>query len=372
MELADKGSTMGAELTPHAGRDILSDAARHGRAVVRDRARRLGMPTGKTADDLAVALAHADTTPAATLRAYRAGQAAFADWCTAQGVPYAFPSHAVTPEALAAFVHDMRGDPVRDRQTGEPIPDTSDPTGFRTRKPATVKLYVAGVVAMHRALDLPSPADAQVVRDAMSSLRRAKGTAQRQASPMRWAQVAPALDALGSAPIELRDAALIAVAYDTGARASELVAFDIGDVVQTPEGGSARIRRGKADQEGQGHTRHLASDTLNRIKAWLAVAPHAREGREAPLFIPLSNRATGDRLTRRDVARIFQRRVGGRFSAHSARVGVANDMRAAGETTGAIAQALGWKSEAMPHRYTEHLGAQDSAAARLARAQGRI
>lgn len=41
-----------------------------------------------------------------------------------------------------------------------------------------------------------------------------------------------------------------------------------------------------------------------------------------------------------------------------------------GETTGAIQQAGGWKSEMMAARYTAHLASRDSAAARVAEAKG--
>jgi hypothetical protein len=45
-------------------------------------------------------------------------------------------------------------------------------------------------------------------------------------------------------------------------------------------------------------------------------------------------------------------------------------VKTAGASTGAIAQADGWKSEQMVGRYTAKLRTQESAAAILARAQG--
>lgn len=66
-----------------------------------------------------------------------------------------------------------------------------------------------------------------------------------------------------------------------------------------------------------------------------------------------------------------QRRGGTRFSAHSTRLGAAQDAKAAGASTGAIQQAGGWKSERMVGRYTEKLAAKESAAAMLAMLQGR-
>jgi hypothetical protein len=81
--------------------------------------------------------------------------------------------------------------------------------------------------------------------------------------------------------------------------------------------------------------------------------------------------AKNDRIGTRDVSEIFRRRCGDRFSAHSTRVGAAQDAKAAGASTGAIPQAGGWKSERMVSRYTEKLAARESAAAMLAQVQGR-
>lgn len=328
----------------------LSDA---GKRVVMDRARALGPQTGKTPADLAFASAYDDRLPMATMRAYQLGQRTFADWCADQGIPYAFPAHAVTPAALALFVDDMAA---------------------RGLKPATVANYVSGVSAMHRKLDIPSPAETQIVRDAKKAMRKLAGSEQKQAKPMRRGTVDVALakiDALDDPrPIDLRDAALIAVAYDTLARASELVAFDVGDIATTDRGAVITIRRSKTDQEGRGKKAALVGDTLRRVQVWLATGLD-REGPQAPLFSSLSHKAQDDRLSRRDVARIFAKRVGKGLSAHSARVGTAQDMLAQGFNTAEIAQAGRWASETMPLRYAGDLIAADGPAMKLARIQGR-
>jgi integrase len=324
-----------------------------GKRVVIDRARVLGPETGKTTADLAFASAYDDRLPPATLRAYQLGQRTFVDWCADQEIPYAFPAHSVTPAALALFVDDMAA---------------------RGLKPATVSNYVSGVSAMHRKLDIPSPAETQIVRDAKKAMKVAKGSDQTQATPMRRAMVDAALAQIDGMPtprpIDLRDAALIAVAYDTLARASELVAFDLGDIIQTDRGAVVAIRRSKTDQEGRGKKAALLPDTMRRVRAWLATGQD-REGPDAPLFPSLSHKAQNDRLRRRDVARIFAKRVGPQFSAHSARVGTAQDMLASGFNTAEIAQAGRWASETMPLRYAGDLIAADGPAVKLARLQGR-
>ena len=343
-----------AQLPPPAAGHALASDPRAGRAVLAARAQQLGPPTGLTPEDVALCRAFEDTRPAATRRAYALGRRRFEEWCAASGIPFAFPAHAVTPEAVAAFVVAMAAEGL---------------------KPASVGNYVAGIAAMHRDLDLPSPADARVVREALGAVRRAKGTAQRQAAPLRRATVAATLRAMGDGLTELRDAALIAMASDTGLRADELVNLDVGDVAQEDGAASLTVRRSKTDQEGRGRTVALPLDTLGRVRRWIEAAGLDREPPEStPLFHSLGRGSRAGalaRLSRRDVARIYARRTGRNVSAHSPRVGTAQDLRAAGVPTGGIAQAMGWKSDAMPARYTAHLDAQDSALMALARREGR-
>lgn len=82
------------------------------------------------------------------------------------------------------------------------------------------------------------------------------------------------------------------------------------------------------------------------------------------------------RLNDRDVPRILKEmaKAAGLAlnpSGHSARVGVAQDMAAAGFGLAEIMQAGRWKSPAMPARYSENQQARRGAAAKLAALQDR-
>lgn len=278
-----------------------------------------------------------------TLRAIRSDTAIFQAWCAEAGQAYGPPT---SPETVAAFVDAMG----------------------QSRKPATVARYVASIDHMHRAVDLPPPGASNAVRLALKRLRRSKGSRQDQAKPLRWTTISKALAQMGGELIDLRDAALLTLAYDTFARASELVGVNVGDVQQDVDGATCFIAKSKTDQDGEGDYRFIAPSTYARIMEWVRAA-HLDKG--DPLFVPLGFAAKNDRISTRDVSEIFRRRCGDRFSAHSTRVGAAQDAKAAGATTGAIQQAGGWKSERMVSRYTEKLAARESAAAMLARAQGR-
>jgi integrase len=138
--------------------------------------------------------------------------------------------------------------------------------------------------------------------------------------------------------------------YHTPARASELVAFNLGNIIQTGRGAVVVIRRSKTDQEGRGKKAALLPDAMRRVRALLATGQD-REGPDPSL----SHKAQNDRIRRRNVARIFAKRVGPKFSAHSARVGTAQDMLARGFNTEEIAQAGRWVSETMFQRYAGDL-----------------
>ena len=113
------------------------------------------------------------------------------------------------------------------------------------------------------------------------------------------------------------------------------------------------------------------------VRAWLARSA-ITDGR---LFRSVAKSGKlGERLDPSQVPRIFKamadraglpETVVQGLSGHSARVGAAQDMIAAGIELPAILQAGRWKSTAMVNRYGERLLAKRSGAAQLARLQDR-
>jgi integrase len=277
-----------------------------------------------------------------TLRAIASDTRIFAEWCADTRRAY-LPT---TPETVAAFIDAMS----------------------QRRKPATIARYVASIDHLHRAGDLPPPGAGNAARLALRRIRREKGTRQDQAKALRWTTIARTLELMGDALIDLRDAAILCLAYDTFARASEMIAFNVSDIACDIDGATAFIRASKTDQEGEGTDRFIARSTHARLTAWTRAARLERDG---PLFIPLGGAAKNDRLSTGDISAIIARRCGGRYSAHSTRVGAAQDAMAAGATTAAIQQAGGWKSERMVLRYGGRIMAKESAAAMLAEVQRR-
>ena len=247
----------------------------------------------------------------------------------------------------------------------------------RVRAPATVRRYVASIAAAHRAMGWEKSAGGEPVRRALARMHRRRGRRQAQATGLTGALRSRLLEAAGDTPIDARNRALLAVAYDTLLRRGELVALEVSDIVEEIDGAATvLVRRSKADPEGRGATVYLARDSVAMVRAWLARSG-VGEGR---LFRSLNRGVVGDALDASQVPRIFKamaERAGlptdvvGRISGHSTRVGAAQDMVAGGIGMPAILHAGRWKSTAMVNRYGERLLARRSGAAQLARMQHR-
>ena len=246
------------------------------------------------------------------------------------------------------------------------------------RAPATVRRYVSSVSTVHKAAGERSLLEHVTVRRALTRMHRRKGWRQTQVQGLTWALRRRLVEAAGDRLIDVRNRAILAVAYDAMLRRSELVALQVVDVT-IERGGSASllVRRAKTDPEGGGAMLYLHHDSVTLLRAWLSASGIVG----GPLFRSLRKDGTlGGRLHASQVPRIYKamaERAGlpaemvRRLSGHSPRVGAAQDMIASGIGIPAIMQAGRWKSAAMVQRYGERLLAKRNGAAQLARLQKR-
>ena len=288
-----------------------------------------------------------------TERALRSDLGIYAAWCGERGVSAAAASSA----GVAAFVDDMA----------------------TVRAPATVRRYVASIAFARRAGGDDATVRSAAVRRALQRMHRAKGRRQEQARGLTWPLRQRLVAACRSALIDVRDRALVAVAYDGMLRRAELSALQVDDLVEEMGGdASLLVRRSKTDQEGSGDVVYLAPDTVGMVKEWLGRAGigDGRLFRSLPL-----GRPPGAKLDPSQIPRILKRmarraglpdNVVDGLSGHSARVGAAQDMIASGIELPAILQAGRWRTTAMVNRYGDRLLARRSGAAQLARVQGRV
>jgi len=145
----------------------------------------------------------------------------------------------------------------------------------------------------------------------------------------------------------LRDRALLETLYSTGARVSELVAIDIGDV-REPEG-LVRLQ-GKGRKERIVPIGEVALDAIRRYRVSL---PMQSSG-VPPRALFCNQR--GGRLTSRSVARIVtkysSRLAGGAVSPHTLRHSFATHLLDEGADLRSIQEMLGHASLSTTQRYT--------------------
>jgi site-specific recombinase XerD len=290
---------------------------------------------------------HAEITRGAfasnTERARAADSRVFTDWCIAEGRS----SLPATPETVAAFVEAMA----------------------RNRKPATIRRYVSTVAHTHAAVGIPDPTKTVEVRATLRRIAKRLGVRQAQAKGIGEAEVDRVLAATGDSLADLRDVALLLVGRDLLARRSELVALEVEDVTSGPHGtGRALIRKSKTDQLGEGAHAHVSAPAMRALKRWLQAASIS----SGPIFrrIDKWSKVGRRRMHPASIAKAIKRLAAKaeledveRISGHSLRVGMAQDLVAAGADLAGVMQAGRWKTNAMPARYAEHLLADRSAVA---------
>ncbi|WP_340318065.1 integrase [Rhizorhabdus argentea] len=321
--------------------------------------------------------------------------------------------------------------------TPETVADYLDARAGHGSKPASLGRYKASIAKIHLLLDLKDPTPASLVKLRLQAIRRRLGTAQKQARPLRFKgpvrnverdeprglNVRALLESCADDLPGLRDRALLSAGYDTGLRASELVAIEVEHIIEAidPDARLLSIPRSKGDPDGEGATAYLSPRTVRAVAAWLEAAGieagrvfrrvnvrrykakaavrgrsiDSISSREAwdlrktlskpavparveydvgegglhpasvgPIYRAMIQRAF-DRgaladLTTDDLARLLKG-----ISAHSTRVGLNQDLFAIGEDLAGIMDALRWKSPRMPMAYNRNLAAEQGAAGRL-------
>ena len=274
------------------------------------------------------------------------------------------------------------------------------------KKAATLARYVSSLARLHALANLSDPTRTELVRLELKAQRRALGVRQQQARGLRFkGEVADPLSAPGAMGIcvsamldaapqslqGLRDRALLSLAFDTGLRRSEIVAIRWAHI-EKGTGGAGRlfVPRSKSDQEGAGAYAYLSVRTMEALTDWRKASAPA----DGPVFRRLHrgrDRAgkdiwtAGAGLSGQSVTLIYRAmldaaRAAGclgeiddadfehwraSLTAHSTRVGLTQDLFAAGQDLAGIMQALRWKSPAQPARYAQALAVEANAAAKV-------
>ncbi|ABK44183.1 phage integrase family protein [Magnetococcus marinus MC-1] len=251
----------------------------------------------------------------------------FVQWCQQQGVK-ALPA---SPETVTGYIEAM----IQDKAL------------------ATVRRYVSSISTLHSAVEMCNPAHSPEVRE---SLRKAADQCERPSKgtrPITREMVQRMVQATLGSTRDLRDVALLMVAYDTMLRRTEMVALDVANF-HFGRDGFATVTCHSEDDLALPTTRCIAPDTVRAVEAWM----RASNTSTGPMFRSIDRAGViGDRLSDRGLVRAFKRlaRQAGLdpegISGLSCRVGAAGDMMKEGFRLKEVMQAGGWRSPVMVSRY---------------------
>lgn len=209
----------------------------------------------------------AETTRSIYSRMWRA----FERWCTAHEVA----SLPAAPEVVAVYITDLA----------------------RRLRPSSIGVHLAAIRYHHNVAGETSPTENGLVKRRMAGIRREKGTAPAQKSPLLLDQLDKALDRLGPRNKGVRDRALFMVAWAAGLRRSEVVGLDAapggqgtGYIRFTAQGMDIVLTRSKTDQEGEGRViaiplrRNAGKCPVRLLQRWLEIIGIE----DGPIFRPVT------------------------------------------------------------------------------------
>jgi len=272
---------------------------------------------------------------ASTRRAYEGDWADFCTWCA------------------DADLHPL---PAEVRTVCEYLAALAD----RRLKVSTIERRRAAIRYIHQLHDMEPPTRSVMVDATVAGIRREVGTAQQGKSPILLADLRQMVMRLPNSLHGVRDRAILLVGFAGAFRRSELVALELADIEERPEGLRITIRRSKTDQEGKGRLigipkgANLETCPVRAFKAWLTAAGITA----GAVFqgIDRHGRLLG-RLSGRGVARAVKAAAVGAqldpgiFSGHSMRAGLATAASAAGVGDRTIMRQTGHKRRETLDKY---------------------
>jgi integrase len=96
------------------------------------------------------------------------------------------------------------------------------------------------------------PTNSEAIKAVLFGIKRSIGTAVTRKAPATAEAIRAMLEEMPTDIRGLRDRALLLLGFAGALRRSELVALDVADLEEGPEGMHVHIRRSKTDQEGAG------------------------------------------------------------------------------------------------------------------------
>jgi site-specific recombinase XerD len=229
------------------------------------------------------------------------------------------------------------------------------------KRASTLGRRLAAIRYFHRAAGYDTPTSDEKVKAVLSGIRRTIG-----AAPVRkkaaTADITIAMAVTGTSLRELRDRAVLLLGFAGAFRRSELVALDVADIEDVPDGLLITIRRSKTDQEGIGRKvaipRGEIACPVAALKAWLEAAGISEGAVFRRVFNRRNQRISAARLGACNVAAIVKAgaaKLGleaAAFAGHSLRAGFVTSAVKRGANLLKITDVTGHRSLEMLKTYS--------------------
>jgi integrase len=289
-----------------------------------------------------------------------------------------FVENSLCPNTQTAYLSDLQ----HFLAWGGQIPATPESIAeylaahAETLSIATLTRRVAALAKIHRSRGLESPTSSELVKSVLRGVKRANGTAQREAKPLLKEELLLVLKAMGERRKDVRDRALLLLGFAGALRRSELVALDVGDLEHVRQGIVLHLRRSKTDQMGRGEKIGIPLGRTQWCPVFALVAWLEASGiTEGPVFRPVDRHGCVEhmRLSGEAVGLIVRERIAAAgldptcYPGHSLRAGLATSAAQAGVPTWKIRAQTRHASDAMLGRYVREgsLFSQNAAGALL-------
>jgi len=270
-------------------------------------------------------------------------------------------------EALTKFIQSGYEVPASPVQIAEYISHVKIKNG-NTPSMATIQLWLAALGMAHKSLGFANPCDSDLVKQTFRGMKRAHGTAQRQARPLLFDDVVKMTqgDLFGGyhKVKDIRDTALILIGFSGMFRRAELIGLLLSDLTETKEGFVVLLRHSKTDQLGRGRQVGIPRASIDKtfrtfetemvcpvkaLSAWIATLKEHGITR-GPIFRHVDKAGTiGENLHARSISRILKYHAEKAgidptlVSGHSLRAGAATELAIRGVDLWKVQQQGGWK-----------------------------
>jgi site-specific recombinase XerD len=282
----------------------------------------------------------------ATRRSYQSDVHMFAEWCRTRG--------------LCPL-------PAEPRAVLEHVTWAAEQRGLSA---ASISRRLAAIGYAHKLAGLPSPVRDAEILELLAGVRRTHGSAPKPKAALTADLIARLLaECPRDTLIGKRDRALISFGFAGAFRRSELVALQVENLTEVPEGYRVLIERSKTDQEGRGQTiaipRGYKLKPVEAVQTWLTAAEISsgylfrQVGKGGRLLGPLSAHAVAEIVKQRC------RQAGldpATYSGHSLRAGFLTSAAEAGCTPFAMQAVSRHKSLDVLSAYVRIANLFDNAA----------